>query len=486
MTDLTRFFDTETGPRIVVAGDVMLDCYQYGDIERISPEAPVPVLRHARRSAVLGGAGNVAVNLASLGAAPVLIGRIGADDSGGQVQALCEAAGILPQLIVDPGVPTVRKTRFVSGGQQVLRLDEETVSDCTDATADAVLAAFGRALDGAAAVILSDYAKGLLAGGLAGRLIDAARARGVAVFVDPKGRDFSRYRGADAVTPNRRELGQATGDELTGDAAIMAAARAQIAAHDLGAMLVTRSEEGLSWITADAAMHVPAEAREVFDVSGAGDTVVASFALARARGLANEDAARLANTAAGIVVGKRGTASVSTAELRDSLRQKGALPGRPREPASLDEARTAVAGWRAEGLRVGFTNGCFDILHYGHASILERARGLCDRLVVGLNSDASVSRLKGAGRPVNPAADRAGLLLALRSVDAVVVFEEDTPRALIEALAPDILIKGADYREDQVVGADFVKANGGQVALLALEPGRSTTAIIDKAKSRAD
>ncbi len=486
MTDLTGFFHDRCGERVVVVGDVMLDCYQYGHIERISPEAPVPVLRHDRRATVIGGAGNVAVNLASLGAAPVLIGRIGADEAGAEVLAICEATGIDPRLVTDAAVPTIRKTRFVSGGQQVLRLDEEDVVACDAAARADLLARFEAAMDTASMVVLSDYAKGLLTSDVIETLAGLARTRAIPVIVDPKGRDFSRYRGADTVTPNRSELSLAAGEALVGDDAIVAAARAQLAAHGLGAMLVTRSEEGLSWVTADTALHVPAEAREVFDVSGAGDTVVAAFALARARGLSPVEAAQLANTAAGIVVGKRGTASVTQAELRESLRRRGAIPGRLREPVSLEEAAAAVKAWRQEGLRVGFTNGCFDILHFGHASILERTAALCDRLVVGLNSDASVVRLKGPARPVNPAGDRAGLLLSLRSVDAVVVFEADTPLALIETLLPDVLVKGADYAGSDVVGADVVRAHGGEVVLLDLEPGRSTTAILSRARSRSD
>ncbi|MEM7766723.1 MAG: D-glycero-beta-D-manno-heptose-7-phosphate kinase [Pseudomonadota bacterium] len=485
MTDPTRFFDTGQRETILVVGDVMLDCYEYGAIERISPEAPVPVLRHGERSAMLGGAGNVAANLASLGAQPVLVGRIGADDTGETVRALCERDGITPKLIPDPDVPTIRKTRFVSGGQQVLRLDEEAIEPCTGDCMAGILAAIDEALPRVATVILSDYAKGLFTGGLAEAVIARAKAAGTPVIVDPKGRDFSRYRGADIVTPNRAELAVAAGEALVGEAAIIAAARYQIDTHALGALLVTRSEEGMSLVTPTDALHTEAEAREVFDVSGAGDTVVATYGLAIARGLTPASAMRLANSAAGIVVGKRGTAQVALPELRESLRRKGTIPSRMRTAATLEVARKAVEGWRREGLRIGFTNGCFDILHYGHASILERSKALCDRLVVGLNSDASVSRLKGPNRPVNPEADRAALLLALRAVDSVVVFDDDTPLALIEALLPDVLVKGADYTLDDVVGADTVQANGGVVKLLDLEPGRSTSAILARSDSPA-
>lgn len=485
MTDPADFLSRLRDGRLIVVGDVMLDRYTAGAIDRISPEAPVPVLHHAETSEALGGAGNVAANLAALGAEARLFGRIGRDMPGERIAALCGAAGIpAAGLITADSLPTTTKTRFVSAGQQVLRVDDERAEPLGAAAAEALLAAVTDALAGTDALILSDYAKGLFAGDLAPRLIAAAREAGIPVIVDPKGTDYARYRGASAVSPNRGELALATGRAAGDTEDIVAAARDLIAAHDLGSLLVTRSEDGLSLITASEAVHVPAEAREVFDVSGAGDTVVAVFALGLALGLQPRHAAPLANTAAGIVVAKRGTAQLSARELREGLARRRTAPGALLGASTLEETQAAIAAWRAQGYRIGFTNGCFDILHYGHASILVRARALCDRLIVGLNSDASVARLKGEGRPVNPAADRAALLLALRAVDAVVVFEEDTPRALIGALQPDLLVKGADYTLDEVVGADIVLARGGEVKLLELEDGRSTSGIL--AKARAD
>ncbi len=485
MSDPAPFFDRVCDLRVLVCGDVMLDRYETGTIDRVSPEAPVPVLRRRGGVDTLGGAGNVAANAASLGARTHLFGRIGRDPAGDHVLRLAHGHGLATDGVWrDDAVATITKTRFVSGGQQVLRVDDEDLAPLSQPGRDRLLTALGDALGSADALILSDYAKGLFDGDLAAAMIEAARASGTPTIVDPKGRDFSRYRGADLVTPNRSELALATGLPVTTDREVIAAARQLISEHRLGAVMVTRSEDGLSLITPDAALHVPAEAREVFDVSGAGDTVVATFALARAAGLDLGEAARLANTAAGLVVGKRGTAQVSAGELREALRRRGEIPGRLRTAISRDDARAAIRAWRDQGLRVGFTNGCFDILHFGHASLLERARALCDRLVVGLNGDASVARLKGPGRPVNPEADRAALLLALRSVDAVVVFDEDTPYDLIAALEPDLLVKGADYAPEAVVGADLVTARGGEVRTLALETGRSTTSIL--ARGRPD
>jgi D-beta-D-heptose 7-phosphate kinase/D-beta-D-heptose 1-phosphate adenosyltransferase len=464
------------GARVLVIGDVMLDRYVYGDVERISPEAPIPVLRIARESAMLGGAGNVARNLAALGAAPHVFGVVGDDDSGRELAGLFRRDRIEAHLEVEPGRRTTVKTRYIAGSQQLLRADLE--SDASSGRTAALIAAMRQAFDRAGAAILSDYGKGAAGSDVAHAAIERARAKSVPVIVDPKGADWSPYRGAAVVAPNRRELAEASRMATDGDEAIRAAARHLIEAHRLGHVLVTRGAEGMTLVGPDGVAHLPAEAREVFDVSGAGDTVVAVVAAAIAAGIGLEDASRLANAAAGIVVGRSGTAVAHADEIVAALTEGGT-----RKFATRAEALERVADWRRRGLRIGFTNGCFDLIHPGHVSLLSQARAACDRLIVGLNSDASVARLKGQGRPVQNAESRAAVLGSLASVDLVVLFgdearENDTPIALIEAIRPDVLVKGADYAVEQVVGADIVKSYGGRVLLAELTPGHSTTATI--------
>jgi D-beta-D-heptose 7-phosphate kinase/D-beta-D-heptose 1-phosphate adenosyltransferase len=471
------------GCPVLVIGDIMLDRFVYGAMERISPEAPVPILRHGSDRHMLGGAGNVAANLNSLGGVPLLVGLIGDDAEGETIRHLCREAGIDGGgLVTVTGRPTSLKTRFVVQGQQVLRYDREEVGDPDPSVEASLMAAFDRALGAARVVVLSDYGKGALAGTLAEDLIRRARRQGCAVVVDPKGADYSRYRGASLVTPNLKELAEAAATNAGDDATVVQAARGLVERHDLGAMLVTRSAAGMSLVEKRRSVHIPARAREVFDVSGAGDTVVSVVALALADGLDLESAARIANAAAGVVVGKRGTAQVSPAELILALRTEQ-QPG----AGSIVDRATACGlaeSWREQGLRIGFTNGCFDILHAGHVTLVTQAKAACDRLIVAVNSDASVRRLKGQGRPINTEAERAAVLAALSAVDLVVMFDEDTPLALIEAIQPDSLIKGADYTVDQVVGAEFVLARGGRVELIELMPGRSTTRLVDAIRNR--
>ncbi len=456
------------GARVTVVGDVMLDRYVYGEVDRVSPEAPIPVLRIVRESAMLGGAGNVARNLVALGAVPRLVGAVGDDAAGREIEALCAKDGIECRLVREPGRETTVKTRYVSGGQQLLRADRETTRP-TAVAADLVAAAS----DGAGAIVLSDYGKGVVTGEVAAAL----RATATPLVVDPKGRDWDRYAGATLVTPNKRELAEAGHAALADDAALAAAARALMERHGIGGLLVTRGAEGMTLVGPAGETHLPAEAREVFDVSGAGDTVVAVVAAGLAAGLDAEDAARLANIAAGIVVGRSGTAVAYAAELVAALHDIDVLDAE-RKVASLDQALETVADWRRRGLRVGFTNGCFDLIHPGHVSLIAQARASCDRLIVALNADASVARLKGPGRPVQSEAARAAVIGSLAGVDLVLIFAEDTPLALIEALRPDVLVKGADYTEATVVGADIVKSYGGRVVLAVLAPGHSTTSTI--------
>lgn len=475
-----------SGVTVLVVGDLILDRFVNGVIERISPEAPIPVLHGRGETLALGGAGNVVSNIVSLGGKAVPVSVVGDDQSGRNVQRMLAELGADTAGVTETGGRmTSSKSRFSALNQQVLRFDEEEIAALAGMERAALVGRFRGALDHADIVVVSDYGKGVLLDGVATELISICREAGKPVLADPKGRDYSRYAGATAVTPNRKELGEAVGRVVFSDEEVEAAARELIAAHGFEFVVATRSEKGMSVIDASAAHHISTQAREVFDVSGAGDTVIASFALALAAGCDTAAAAAIANAAAGVVVGKRGTARLSAEELLGALlRSQSAVTHRD---AILDAsaALRMVAAWRREGLSVGFTNGCFDILHAGHVSLLHAARAQCDRLVLGLNSDASVRRLKGEGRPVNDQHDRACVLAALSSVDAVIVFEEDTPLKLIEALKPDILVKGADYTVDQVVGADVVQKAGGRVVLIDLVAGKSTTGTIGRLRAGA-
>ncbi len=467
--------------RVVCVGDVMLDRFVYGAVERVSPEAPVPVCRVADETAMLGGAGNVIRNLVALGAGADCIAVVGDDAAGAEVAALLAALdGVRADLLTDGGRHTTMKTRYISGTQQLLRADRESEHAVTDALAEKIFDRAEKALTGAQALVLSDYGKGTLTDALTARLIAAAKAAGRAVVVDPKGADYGRYRGATLVTPNRRELAVASGMKTGSDEQVAAAARHIIDSCGVEAVLVTRGADGMTLLAADgvAAHHLPSEAREVFDVSGAGDTVVAAVAAALGAGIGLGDAVRIANAAAGIVVGKIGTAVAHAADLVDTIRRQHLRGPGEGKVLSLEAALDRIGGWRRRGARIGFTNGCFDLIHPGHVALLAKSRAVCDRLAVGLNSDASTRRLKGDGRPVQPEAARAAVLASLASVDLVIVFGEDTPMKLIEAIRPEVLAKGADYTLDQVVGAELVQSWGGEVVLIELEPGHSTTATI--------
>lgn len=466
--------------RVMCLGDVMLDHFLYGEVTRISPEAPVPVFRIVRDTLMLGGAGNVARNLSALNAGSVFVACVGDDFAGREVARLLAAeAGVEPCLETLPDRRTTEKSRFVAGVQQLLRADREEISEIGGAAAAAVLAAVRARLSGCRVLALSDYGKGLLSPALLAEVLKLAAAAGVPAIVDPKGRDYARYRGAFLATPNRAELAEATGMPVSDDDEIVSAARHLIASCGIANVLVTRSQDGMTLVEGSGAVtHIAAKAREVFDVSGAGDTVVATVAATLAVGGDLAEAAALANFAGGVVVGKVGTATASLAELYAAADAGGGRDDGKR--MRLDLARATVAAWRDQGLRVGFTNGCFDLLHPGHISLLAQARAACDRLVVGLNSDSSVRRLKGAARPIQDEDARARVLSALADVDAVVVFEDDTPIELIRTLAPDVLVKGADYTVETVVGADLVLARGGRVVLARLEDGFSTTRTVNK------
>lgn len=463
---------------VLVIGDVMLDRYVYGTVERISPEAPIPVIAIEREATMPGGAGNVVRNLVAMGAAAAFVSVVGDDVAGSDLTALVGGQpGVEPWLLVQGGRITTMKTRYIAAGQQLLRADREQPDPIHPKLADRLVRIGADAVRATALTVLSDYRKGVFGGDTAARLIQAAKDAGRRVLVDPKGPDWSRYAGADVLTPNRRELAEGSGLPCDTEDGIVAASRALMQAHGFGAVLTTRSEDGMTlvWNGGADVRHFPAEAPEVFDVSGAGDTVLATLAAGLASGLALPVAARLANIAAGIVVGKIGTAVARPEELLETVAPATASL---RKVMNRDAVAEVVERWRRRGFRVGFTNGCFDLLHPGHVHLLAQARAACDRLVVGLNSDASVQRLKGPTRPVQTESARAAVLSSLAAVDAVTVFEEDTPETLLQLLRPDLLVKGADYTLDQVVGRALVEGFGGRVMLAELLPGNSTTATI--------
>ncbi len=469
---------------IVIVGDIMLDRFVEGDIERISPEAPVPVLRLSRTREMSGGAGNVAANIASLGARAVLIGLVGHDEAATALRRLTAGGHIEPLLVTSDTRPTIRKTRFIAARQQVVRIDEESLEPLTIHEEDALIEAVTSRLDAAHAIILSDYGKSTLSRRLVRHVMASAVTLRVPVFVDPKGDDFARYDGAACITPNQKELARATGLPVRDESDIAAACTTLFARVKADAILTTRSEKGMTLVERSMPpVSISARAREVFDVSGAGDTVIAALAVAHASGRSLTQAMRIANAAAGVVVSKLGTATVTLAELMHELQASD--DERPPALQPLDRAQALVSHWRDQGLTVGFTNGCFDILHAGHVALLATARSRCDRLVVALNTDASVARLKGPARPINNLDNRASVIAALRHVDCVIAFDDDTPLDLIAALKPEVLIKGADYTIDQVVGADLVQANGGRVILVDLVIGQSTTATLHKAGQTA-
>lgn len=465
--------------RVLVLGDAMLDRYVRGEVRRISPEAPIPVLLAGGRHTVPGGAANVARNVSSLGAVAVLVGVLGEDDAADELAAqLAAAPRIDVRLLRIAGRPTTVKTRFMSGSHQILRLDEEAAGPLDATTERRVLAEYAAALPAADIVVLSDYAKGVLTDTVLEAAIRLARAAGLAVVADPKRADLAAYRRVSVLTPNQAEVARATGIAGADDASVVQAGEVARQQADADAVLITRSERGMTLVARSGrARHIATEAQAVADVSGAGDTVLAALAVALACGAGLPEAAALANFAAGIVVGKPGTATVGHAELAHALQRHERLD-LDQKLADLPMAQDRVAAWRAAGLRVGFTNGCFDLIHPGHVRLLARAHAACDRLVVALNTDASVRRLKGPQRPVQNETARGIVMASIAAADLVVLFDEDTPEALIAALLPDLLFKGADYTLDQVVGGDIVRAHGGEVRLIALEEGHSTTGTI--------
>ena len=464
--------DTFKGIRVLVVGDAMLDRYVRGEVSRISPEAPVPVLSVTERTDVPGGAANVAANLRGLGCSVALWGITGSDGQAGILGSLLEELRVENFLVCDRNRPTTSKTRLVADSQQIVRYDEESNEPVSSELEDRLFLSLESCISGADAVVLSDYGKGLFGKGLARRITDAARREGRPVFIDPKGDKWERYRGADCVTPNERELFQVPGECREKGLSLHGGnLRNSFAFRKL---LVTRGAKGMCLFDDEGEYSLPApRVRDVYDVSGAGDTVVSVLAAAVAAGFSWRDAMALANTAAGVVITKSGTSPVSIEELVSAAKN-----GRGSKICSRDEAAALGKLWRIRGEKIVFTNGCFDLLHPGHVLLLREAAAEGDRLIVGLNSDESVKKLKGPDRPVLCQEDRAAVLSALDCVDMVVVFPEETPLTLIESLQPDVLVKGGDYTPDSVVGRESVEGRGGRVVIVPLLQGKSTTSIL--------
>jgi D-beta-D-heptose 7-phosphate kinase/D-beta-D-heptose 1-phosphate adenosyltransferase len=475
-----------SGLKIVCIGDLMIDRYVYGDVARISPEAPIPVLAKTAETVMLGAVGNVARNVAALGGQAVLCAPMGDDAVGLELAALVEAEpGLIGHLVTQAGRQTTVKVRFVASGQQLLRVDTETVSAISPDAEAGLIAALQAAIADCGAVVLSDYAKGTVTAAVIKAAQAAATEAGVPLIVDPKGRNFAKYGPVDLIKPNAGELSLAVDMPVHTDAQTEAALLAALKSCEAKAILVTRAAQGMSLaVRGQAVLHFHAKPREVFDVSGAGDTGLAALGLALAAKADLSSAIELAILASGVVVEKAGTATASPADLIAAELAAHMAPTEAKivTPESMAQI---VSGWRAAGLKVGFTNGCFDILHRGHVAYLAQSRGWCDRLIVGLNTDRSIRVLKGPERPINDLESRALVLAGLAHVDLVVPFDEDTPLNLIAAARPDVLIKGADYTEATVVGGDLVKAYGGQVRLAALVDGYSTTAAIARFKKDA-
>lgn len=463
--------------RVLVVGDLMLDSYYSGPATRISPEAPVPIVRVQHRESRPGGAANVALNIASLGGKCTLIGFVGMDREGSELTTMLAEKGVQCRFIQVPGYPTITKTRVLSRHQQLIRLDFE--QNFTAADPAPLLAAVKDCMAEFQVIILSDYGKGVLRH--AAEIIALARESGRTVLIDPKGTDFERYRGAAVITPNMSEF-EAVAGQVQGEEDLAVRARKMIADFDLDNLLVTRSEKGMSLFSADGGeFHLPTNAREVYDVTGAGDTVIAVLAASLAAGRNFRDACALSNVAAGIVVGKLGTSTVTVPEL---AAEAGDMPANGTGVVTEAELKALVARARAAGEKVVMTNGCFDILHSGHCQYLRQARSLGDRLIVAVNDDASVRRLKGDSRPVNAVSDRMEVLAALGSVDWVVPFSEDTPRRLISEILPDVLVKGGDYKPEEIAGAKEVTEAGGRVEILPFRDGCSTSGIISRILGR--
>jgi D-beta-D-heptose 7-phosphate kinase/D-beta-D-heptose 1-phosphate adenosyltransferase len=480
--DLERLVESAGRPKILIVGDLILDRYVAGEVTRISPEAPIPVLTAKSSEERIGGAGNVGANLVAMGAEVDVAGVIGDDGWGRALRSLLEGLSIGTEaVVVDPTRPTILKTRMMSGAHQILRVDNEDARPIAGPACDRLLALLPERVKKARAVVLSDYGKGALNPAVIELAISEAKRAKIPVLVDPKGEEYRRYRGATLVTPNKKEAEQAVGRKLGKGEDWARAADELMEAAELEAAVITLGAEGIYFKSRKGeAGHVPAQARAVFDVTGAGDTVVAQLAFHLAENRSLEVAVELANQAAGIVVGRLGTHAVTRSELLARLRESKPHVGKIlADGATLDHL---LAAWRREGKQIVFTNGCFDVLHVGHIQYLRFARSKGDVLLVGVNDDASVRRLKGAGRPVNTLEDRMAVMAALEMVDAVCSFTEDTPAKIVERVTPHVLVKGEDWAEKGVVGREWVEKHGGVVHLAPMVPGKSTSGILEKAR----
>lgn len=476
--------DQRAAPKILVVGDLMLDRYYTGTVDRISPEAPVPILHVRQTFDRPGGAGNVAVNVAAMGGGTTLVGAIGADASGRRLREVLEADGVrCGSLVIADSIPTTVKTRLIAGHNQIARFDEEGFLD--DAVVrGALVERIRAAIAMADLVLVSDYCKGAGDEVVSRAAIQGSRDRGIPVIVDSKSHDYAKFRGATVITPNRNEATAAAGFPIrTPEDGIRAAGTIR-ERYGIGIVVVTLGEQGMVFVTGDESAVIPTQARQVYDVTGAGDSVVAALSVALGRGMPIRESCLLANAAAGLQVARVGTSRISWAEMVAAVEPRASAS--TAKIVSRDEMRRVVQAARAEGKRIGFTNGCFDILHRGHVALLEAAARECDLLVVGVNSDASVARLKGPTRPLVPAVERQAVLAGLAAVALVCEFQEDTPLELIQAVEPDVLVKGGDYTPDQIVGADVVRARGGRVVTPLFVPGASTTALVERLRALPD
>jgi D-beta-D-heptose 7-phosphate kinase/D-beta-D-heptose 1-phosphate adenosyltransferase len=469
--------------KVLCIGDIMLDTFVKGTVTRISPEAPIPVLRKISSHSMLGGVGNVASNINTIGAQVGLISVVGDDANAQTIKKLCSDLKLIDlEIIKDPSRRSTKKSRFISSQQQILRVDEEDVHFIDAPLINRISTKVKEIIAGYDILLISDYAKGVCSPELIQQCIELARNKKIPVVIDPKNDDYRVYAGAHVITPNQKELAQAAGQPIQTELELVNCARTICDKFAINNLVITRAAEGMTIVSSNLISHLPTKAKEICDVSGAGDTVIATIAVCLGADFSLAQAAEIANTTAGLVVSKFGTATVTKEELLQALQQsknmwQSKIIGR-------EKAKEIVEEWHAKGLSVGFTNGCFDLLHPGHIKIIHEARSQCQKLVMGLNTDDSIRRLKGPDRPVQNEEARAIVLAALHDIDLVVLFDEDTPLELISLLVPDVLVKGADYTVDKVVGGDIVKQNGGRVHLVELLPDISTTAMIKKAGSK--